>query len=126
MDKAQDKPYIPLILEMLIKEKLIPDYLDDDNDKDLIALAHKYIDNDDNINLGLVAIALAFLYSINSHIIELDATKEEAHKLLDNREIFKFCCYVLKLHSTDCKCINKVGQKIFNQIKYKNISKLLT
>lgn len=125
MDKAKYKPYMNLLIERLINEGIIPDYLDGANDAELVTLGHRFIDEDKHLALGLVAVALGHLYSLQEHIKEEDATKAEMHQALDNRDIHKFCCQVLKLHSTDCKCIGKVAQKIFNEIKYKNISKLL-
>lgn len=126
MDKAKYKPYMNLLIERLINEGVIPDYLDGDNDAELVTLGHRFIDEDKHLALGLIAVALGHLYSLQEHIKEEDATKEEMHQVLDDRNIYMFCCQVLKLHSTDCKCIGKVAQKIYNEIKYKNISKLLT
>lgn len=124
MDKAQYKPYMNLVVDILHKNSILPTSIEDD--EYLIQQAHKFVDEEKPIQLGILAIGLGWLYSLQKHIEELDATKEEVHQFLDNRDIHNFCGYVLKLHSTDCKCIGKVAQKIFNEIKYKNISKLLT
>ena len=124
MDKAQYKPYLNLLVNMLHRNNILPSSVEDD--AYLIRQAHRFVEEEKPLQLGMLAIGFGWLYSLKDKIEELDATKEEVHQFLDNRDIHKFCGYVLKLHSTDCKCIGKVAQKIFNEIKYKNISKLLT
>ena len=97
MDKAQYRPYMNLLIERLIIEGVIPDYLCDDNDKHLVEMGHRFIDEGKDLQLGIIAIALGHLYSLQQHVVEEDSTKEEMHQALEARDIYKFCCQVLKL-----------------------------
>lgn len=121
MDKANDKPWYNLVVEWGIRNGYTPSHLDDtDKINAIIQMAHTYNAAGDRIRLGAATAWLAYAYSVNSPIKSIEHSKPLIEQALNHRDIHKLCCYVLDMFKTDCDCISKVCQIVFNEIKYKN------
>lgn len=121
MDKANDKPWLNLLVEWGIRNGYTPTHIGDTDKIDaLIQMAYTYNAEGDRIRLGAITAWLAYAYSVNSHIKSIEHSKPLIEQALNHRDIHKLCCYVLDMFKTDCDCISKVCQIVFNEIKYKN------
>ena len=120
MDKATQKPYLNLLIEWGVKYGYVPSsYNDSDSINKLIQMAYTYNAAGDKIKLGAVTAWLAYAYSINTPVKSIEHSKPLIEQALNHRDIHKLCCYVLDMFKTDCDCLSKVCQLVYNNIKYK-------
>lgn len=121
MTRANDKPWYNLVVEWGTRNGYTPSHLDDtDKINDLVQMAYTYNKGGDKIKLGAIVVWLAYCYSINTEIKAIPHSKPLIEQALNHRDIHKLCCYVLDMFKTDCNCISKVCQVVYNGIKYKN------
>lgn len=121
MTRANDKPWLNLLVEWGIRNGYAPSHLEDtDKINALVQMAYTFNTEGNKIKLGAVTAWLAYAYSINRPVEAIPHSKPLIEQALNHRDIHKLCCYILDMFKMDCDCISKVCQVVFNDIKYKN------